>query len=371
MPDPVAVRPRPAPAPAARRAPRARRRPGPRRGCPTWSVPAAIRAVRATVVVPGLFAICLKVIGNQQMTLFAVFGGFGGLHPHLVQRDQAGQGGGPPRPRRGRQRRPGHRHAGQHHDLAGRRGHHPGGVRHLLLRGDRAQHGLGRDRARCWPTCCRWRRRPRPAPSATGWRAGGWPWRRRRGRPAGVPKSPGDKLRASAAGVARAIARQLTRSVAGSATRPTGTPCRPPSITCWTTSAARRHAAHRAGPRGPGAGQRGGAAGVVRRAGRPTRWTASMTSRTPRPPTWSCSAPPPGSWRRWPTCSTARARCPDLDALRGGPHASAAHQRHLSGEPDRVRASVAHAAHAQVIAVAARAPCWPTPASPPAAPTRT
>jgi uncharacterized membrane protein YccC len=46
---------------------------------PTWSVPAAMRAVRATLVVPGLFALTYKVIGNPQMVLFAVFGGFASL----------------------------------------------------------------------------------------------------------------------------------------------------------------------------------------------------------------------------------------------------------------------------------------------------
>src|SRR5260370_28568150 len=45
----------------------------------TWSVAAAIRAVRATIVIPVLFAIWLKVIGNQQMTIFATFGSFGAL----------------------------------------------------------------------------------------------------------------------------------------------------------------------------------------------------------------------------------------------------------------------------------------------------
>jgi len=45
----------------------------------TWSVPAAMRAVRATVVVPGLFALTFKVIGDTQMTLFATFGGFATL----------------------------------------------------------------------------------------------------------------------------------------------------------------------------------------------------------------------------------------------------------------------------------------------------
>jgi hypothetical protein len=46
---------------------------------PVWSVPAAMRAVRATVVVPALFAITYKVVGDPQMALFATFGGFATL----------------------------------------------------------------------------------------------------------------------------------------------------------------------------------------------------------------------------------------------------------------------------------------------------
>src|ERR1700734_951399 len=46
---------------------------------PSWSVPAAMRAARATVVVPGLFAITDKVVGDPQMALFATFGGFATL----------------------------------------------------------------------------------------------------------------------------------------------------------------------------------------------------------------------------------------------------------------------------------------------------
>jgi uncharacterized membrane protein YccC len=46
---------------------------------PTWSVPAAMRALRATLVMPGLFALTAKVIGDPQMTLFAVFGSFATL----------------------------------------------------------------------------------------------------------------------------------------------------------------------------------------------------------------------------------------------------------------------------------------------------
>ena len=45
----------------------------------SWSKPALLRAIRATVVVPGLFALTFKVIGDAQMTLFATFGGFATL----------------------------------------------------------------------------------------------------------------------------------------------------------------------------------------------------------------------------------------------------------------------------------------------------
>jgi uncharacterized membrane protein YccC len=46
---------------------------------PVWSKPAALRAVRATIVVPGLFAIAYEVIGNLQLATFAAFGGFATL----------------------------------------------------------------------------------------------------------------------------------------------------------------------------------------------------------------------------------------------------------------------------------------------------
>jgi len=45
----------------------------------SWSVPAALRAIRAMVVIPSLFAITSKVIGDPQMALFATFGGFATL----------------------------------------------------------------------------------------------------------------------------------------------------------------------------------------------------------------------------------------------------------------------------------------------------
>jgi uncharacterized membrane protein YccC len=45
----------------------------------SWSKPAALRAIRATIVVPSLFALTFKVIANEQMALFAVFGGIAQL----------------------------------------------------------------------------------------------------------------------------------------------------------------------------------------------------------------------------------------------------------------------------------------------------
>jgi uncharacterized membrane protein YccC len=46
---------------------------------PKWSHAAALRAVRATVVMPALFALTLKGFGNLQMALFAGFGSFATL----------------------------------------------------------------------------------------------------------------------------------------------------------------------------------------------------------------------------------------------------------------------------------------------------
>ena len=46
---------------------------------PRWSPDAAMRALRATIVVPGLFALTFLVIGNGQLALFSVFGSFATL----------------------------------------------------------------------------------------------------------------------------------------------------------------------------------------------------------------------------------------------------------------------------------------------------
>jgi uncharacterized membrane protein YccC len=46
---------------------------------PVWSKPAAFRALRATLVIPSIFALTYEVIGNLQMATFAAFGGFATL----------------------------------------------------------------------------------------------------------------------------------------------------------------------------------------------------------------------------------------------------------------------------------------------------
>ena len=71
--------------PPVRRLRARRSRPAPGQPAPspwwrvTWSVPAAMRAVRATIVMPTLFALTYKVIGDLQMATFAAFGSFATL----------------------------------------------------------------------------------------------------------------------------------------------------------------------------------------------------------------------------------------------------------------------------------------------------
>jgi hypothetical protein len=46
---------------------------------PVWSRPAALRTVRAVLVIPSVFALTYEGFGNLQMALFAAFGGFANL----------------------------------------------------------------------------------------------------------------------------------------------------------------------------------------------------------------------------------------------------------------------------------------------------
>ena len=133
----------PAPVPLVRR-----RRPAVRPAVnslrPTWSVPAAYRAARATVVMPGLFALSSQVVGNVQMSTFAAFGGFATLVLASfggARRDKLG----PPRPGRGRQRAARDRDRGDLVDRAGGSGDDPGDVLRSVRGHRRAQRGFGRD----------------------------------------------------------------------------------------------------------------------------------------------------------------------------------------------------------------------------------
>lgn len=54
-------------------------RPGSTPWLPVWSSAAALRAVRAMVIMPGLFAFAFEVVGNVQMATFAAFGSFATL----------------------------------------------------------------------------------------------------------------------------------------------------------------------------------------------------------------------------------------------------------------------------------------------------
>jgi hypothetical protein len=44
-----------------------------------WSRPAVMRAWRAVLVIPAVFALAYEGFGNLQMALFAAFGGFASL----------------------------------------------------------------------------------------------------------------------------------------------------------------------------------------------------------------------------------------------------------------------------------------------------
>jgi fusaric acid resistance family protein len=356
MSDPAAVRlasrlrPRPRPS-AAGTAPGGA---GHRWWRPAWSVPAAIRAARATVVVPGLFAICLKVIGDEQMTLFAVFGGFGGLIFSSfggTRRDKAVA----------------------YLSLAV-----VGSVALIIgtlvsttiwlaalvtipvafaiffagVTGPNLASGVTASLlAYVLPVAT-----AAPA-SAIGSRLEGW-WLAMAAATVAVllvsPKSPGDKLRASAAAAARAMARQLSRSVAGSATQAD-----------WdAVQAAKDRLLNDFGstplrPTGLATADQG-LANVVEL----LEWCAGLLadaldgqhdfSHAAAPDLELLSAAA-GILAAVADLLDGQDAMPDLDRLAKARRASAAHQRNLSGEPDRVRASVAHAAHAQVIAVAARA----------------
>ena len=168
----------------------------------SWSVPAAMRAVRATIVIPILFAITYKVIGDAQMTLFAVFGGFATLvvtsfggtrRDKLIAHAGLAAAG-----TRGHH----YRHPGQRVGLAGRDCHRAGRFRHLLQRFGRTERCRRRHRL---PVRLRAADRVGGVGKRLPPRLEGW-WLASAAGTAAVlllsPRSPGDRLRGQAARLA-------------------------------------------------------------------------------------------------------------------------------------------------------------------------
>jgi uncharacterized membrane protein YccC len=320
---------------------------------PTWSEPAAIRALRATVVIPGLFAVCLEVIGEPQMTLFAVFGGFASLVLAAfggTRRDKAVA-------------YLGLSVAGS---LAVIIGTLVSGTTWLAavvtipvafaiffagVTGPNTASGVTPALlAYILPVAT-----ASPA-SAIGFRLAGWNLAVLAGAAAVLlvsPRSPGDKLRACAARSARALGRQLTGAVDG-----TATPADAEAASEAKRALLSAFASAPLRPTGLAAADQG-LANVVEL----LEWCAALVSDTI------------GGHG-----DLSRAAGQDIELLsaaveilmaaadlldRGGPipaldrldrarTASAARQRTLSGSAEEIRESAAHAAHAQVIAVAAR-----------------
>jgi len=280
---------------------------------PVWSEPAALRAVRATLVVPALFAVSLKVIGNPQMTLFAVFGGFASLL--LVsfggsRRDKATA----------------HLGLAVVGSIALVIGTLVSGTIWLaalvtipvafaiffagVIGPNTASGVTGALLAYVLPVAT-----AAPA-SVLGWRLAGW-WLASAAATAAVllisPPSPGDRLRECAAASARALARQVNRALDGE-----GTPAD------WDATLAAKHelqnvfASVPLRPTGLATADQG-LASVVEL----LEWCTAVVGDTlPRDSDLSQAAEPdkelfgrpPSSWTRPPTCSAVATRPPTCSA---------------------------------------------------------
>jgi uncharacterized membrane protein YccC len=321
---------------------------------PAWSVPALMRAVRATLVVPVLFAICLKVIGNPQMTLFAVFGGFASL---LL----ASFGG------TRRDKAVAHLGLAVVGSLALIIGTLVSGTTWLAavvtipvtfaiffagVAGPNTASGVtGALLLYVLPVAT-------AGPASTiPWRLAGW-WLASAAAVAAVlllsPRSPGDKLRESAAASARALARHLSRSVDGTSDQAD-----------WdAVLAAKRDLLNRFGstplrPTGLATADQGLANTVEL-----LEWCTSLIGDTVTSHQDLDQAAPVDRELLGEAALildgvadllAGQAKVPDLERLEQIREASATHQAELTGDPDQLRVLAANAAHAQVIAVAARA----------------
>jgi uncharacterized membrane protein YccC len=321
---------------------------------PVWSAPAAIRAVRATIVMPSLFALTFKVIGDPQMTLFAVFGSFSTLVLASfggTRRDKAIA------------------HLGL--ALAGSAalviGTLVSGIAWLAtlvtipvafaiffagVAGPNAASGVTAALlAYVLPVAAL------AEPSTIGSRLAGW-WMASAAGTAAVlllsPRSPGDKLRAAAAKAAATLARHMEAALGGTA-----------APAYREASLAARHELKLAMVTGPvrptgltAADQ--GLASVVEL----LQWCATLICDTLDGHVDLARAAPEDLELLKQAgdllagigalLSGEDARL-DVDKLQAAIDAGAAHQWALTGQPDLVRAGAAVAAHAQSIAVGVRA----------------
>jgi len=321
---------------------------------PVWSVPAALRAVRATIVVPMLFAVTLEGIGDPQMTLFAVFGAFASL---LL----ASFGG------TRRDKAVAHLGLAVVGSIALTIGTVVSGTTWLAalvtipvafaiffagVAGPNFASGVtGALLAYVLPVAT-------AAPvSAVPARLAGW-WLACAAATAAVlllsPRSPADKVRSSAATSARALALQLSGAVAGTATQEQ-----------WDAVQNAKHellSVFGSAPLRPTglATADQGLANVAEL----LEWCTALVGDTlggdhdlsdAAPADRELLSAAAGILNAVADLLSGGDQIPDLDPLEQARAASANHQRKLTGDPDLLRQTAAHAAHAQAIAVAARA----------------
>jgi uncharacterized membrane protein YccC len=313
-----------------------------------------MRAVRATLVMPGLFALTSLVIGDPQMTLFAVFGSFATLV--LVsfggtRRDKALA----------------HLGLAVTGSVALVIGTLVSGTAWLAalvtipvtfaiffagVAGPNAAAGvLGALLAYILPVAS-------PAAVSTiPSRLAGW-WLASVAGTAAVlllsPRSPGDRLRARTAAAARTVAAYLGAAVRGVATaahREASLAARHELKTTFTAAPYR--------PTGLATAEQG-LANVVEL----LEWTSTLVCDALDGHLDLTRAAPADSellaasarlLAQIGTLLAGKDATPDIDRLQAARAASAAHQRELGGDPADVRASAALGAHAQSIAIAAEA----------------
>jgi uncharacterized membrane protein YccC len=319
----------------------------------SWSKPALLRAIRATIVVPGLFALTFKVIGDTQMTLFATFGGFA----TLIFANFGGTR---------RDKLTAHLGLAVTGSLALIIGTLVSGTTWLAalvtipvafaiffagVLGPNAAGGVnGALLGYVLPVASA------GGAATIGPRLEGW-WLASVVGTAAVlllsPKSPGDRLRAGAEAVATALSRHLRAAVSGQATPAERDATRTAKRALMETFAATPYR-----PTGVATADQA-MANVVQE----LEWSASLVGDAMEghvdlsratPADRDLLATAAGLFEATAALLSGQDARPDFGELESARAASAAHQGQLTGTPAEVRTAAAHAFHAQTIAVAAR-----------------